>query len=582
MVRLTRLAVFVSLFTLSRARDVALFNVFFPEKTDVTETKVERDSFVESDTQRLRAAMGFNDHRIPKAMKSSGRRLHQDTHVARFTKDTGNQRYHEGITGSATERDAFPRTSSVSLDGESNKLGSFSFDVHAMPRAFPNNMQKRKLVKDVQSSASTSHDLLPLVKSKNVRKRKLKGLDWNPNKITNAKWKQTSKLWLSGENTKQGAKLGRQNRMLLSKNGVMTAQTKGGMAAKTSAVMVAKSNGALARNAVTKQKRRVEAIEPVEARVVSNDVPPVYEERSASSTFDFIVGGFPKCGTTTLLKAFAVHPETDMFVSEQCSIASPGQADAVVLRKLDETLLSLSPDSMVKRSFKCPTAMYSYKSIVRMEKHSPDAKFVVGIRHPIKMLQSFYNYRVTEIYERNLKSQETIPIFSDLIESGLQWKGVSSASVRFELFLMQLGKTVLTPNDMLELSQQNYELAVKPSNFTVFLYTVDQLEDTNEVRTGNLRRELQKFLGLQTPIQPFGHENKNHAVGDTGHKESINICDENYKYLRERMLEQGAKTATWIRDHFIESPDVIVANKVHFVETLLLWSKDPCGSEDMN
>lgn len=96
-----------------------------------------------------------------------------------------------------------------------------------------------------------------------------------------------------------------------------------------------------------------------------------------------------------------------MAASEQCAIASPLQADAKVHRLLDQTLSSLSSEPTVKRSFKCPTAMYNYKSIARMEKHSPNAKFVVGMRHPVKMLQSFYNYRITEIKERGL--EEEIP-----------------------------------------------------------------------------------------------------------------------------------------------------------------------------
>jgi hypothetical protein len=301
--------------------------------------------------------------------------------------------------------------------------------------------------------------------------------------------------------------------------------------------------------------------------------------REQMPVFDFIVGGFPKCGTTTLLKAFAAHPETDMAASEQCSIASPGQADIVVLRKLDETLDALNPDPSVKRSFKCPTAMYNYKSIIRMEKHSPNAKFIVGIRHPVKMIQSFYNYRVTEIHERNLVDQEPIPAFSDLIESGLSWKGVSLASVRFELFLTQLGKTIITPEDMNELTKQNYELAIKPSNFTVFLYTVDQLEDSDETRSDILRHDLQTYLGLQSQIQPFGHENKNHAVGATGHTQSINICDHEFKHIRDVLVYQGKKSAAWIRDHFIASPEVIIANKKHFVETLSTWSRDPCDEQ---
>jgi hypothetical protein len=309
--------------------------------------------------------------------------------------------------------------------------------------------------------------------------------------------------------------------------------------------------------------------------VVSSAISPVISEKAEDKPgFDFVVAGFPKCGTTTLLKAFGAHEETDMASSEQCAVASPGQADAKVQKLLDGTLATLSTDPAKKRSFKCPTAMYNYKTIARMEKHSPNTKFVVGMRHPVKMLQSFYNYRITEIKERGL--DEPIPLLDEVLESGMPWKGVSMQSTRFELFLIQMGKTTVTPEQMKDLVGQNYDLAIFPTNFTVFLYTVDQLEDSDEERSKNLRKEMQDYLGLSAPIEAFGHENKNHAVGASSHTELIAICDDKFAPVRAKLVEQGAKTAEWLRDHFILSEDVVVANHAHFVQTLQSWGTDPC------
>ena len=292
--------------------------------------------------------------------------------------------------------------------------------------------------------------------------------------------------------------------------------------------------------------------------------------------FDFVVAGFPKCGTTTLLKAFEAHEETDMAASEQCAIASPLQADARVHKLLDGTLNALSSRPQMKRSFKCPTAMYNYKSIARMEKHSPNAKFVIGMRHPVKMLQSFYNYRITEIKERGL--DEAIPSLEKVLANDMPWKGVSMQSTRFELFLMQLGKTDVSAEHLTDLTRTNYDLAIKPTTFSVFLYTVDQLEDANEQRNHELRRHMQEYLDLKKPIEPFGHENTNHHVGKAAHAESISICDNKWATVRAQLIEQGAKTAEWIRDHFIHSEDVQVANQEHFLETLQSWGSDPCAA----
>jgi Sulfotransferase domain len=304
--------------------------------------------------------------------------------------------------------------------------------------------------------------------------------------------------------------------------------------------------------------------------------------------FDFVVAGFPKCGTTSLLKTFAAHPDIDMAPQEQCIIAAPVLADNVVVQKLDATLKTMSSgmeaDSGVKRAFKCPNAMFTYKSITRLEKHSPNAKLVVGVRHPVHMMQSFYNYRVTEIYERGLLGTEDIPDFLDLVSGGYEpWKLVSMASVRYELFLQQLGKTVVTPEDFTELSTMTefgYELAVKPSNFTIFLYTVDQLEDMDSSRSEKLLADLQAYLGLESVIPSIGHENKNHFIGDAAHPESIVICEPQFADVRRELVQSGTRTANWLRNHFLQSPDVYVANLEHFLENLDTWSTDPCDEMD--
>jgi hypothetical protein len=309
---------------------------------------------------------------------------------------------------------------------------------------------------------------------------------------------------------------------------------------------------------------------------------------STQHQFDFIVGGFPKCGTTTLLKAFGANPETDMVPEEQCAIAALLQTDDVVVSRLKTTLLGMetvkATSTWQKQGFKCPTAIYSYKSIVRLEKHSPNARIIIGIRHPILMLESFYNYRVTELYERGLAGEEEVPFFLSLMDNFAEpWKGVSIHSVRFEFFLQQLGKTALDQAQLQALtdfSHYGHELAVKPSNFTIFCYTVDQLEDTDEDRSALFRNTLQEYLGLTKPLPPFGHENKNHAVGMTGHPETINICDDEFSTIRANVLQYARQTASWIQHHFIKARDVVVANREHFLESLHQWEIDPCEVEN--
>lgn len=326
-------------------------------------------------------------------------------------------------------------------------------------------------------------------------------------------------------------------------------------------------------NVIPDQRRHVRARKlQSNAETVQAAAAALVQNNNSQRGFDFVVAGFPKCGTTTLLQAFAAHEETDMALQEQCDIAAPLQPDARVHKMLDNTLSTLSSDPNVKRSFKCPTSLYSHKSISRLEEHSPASKLIVGMRHPVEMLQAFYNDRIAEIKERKLDHK--IPTLEEVLERGDPWKGVSMQSTRFDLFLMQLGKTHITAKNMKELAQAGLDLTIKPNEIKVFLYTVDQLKDQDSSRATEFRSELQGFLGLHKPLDAF-HNVNHHQV----YPESIDICDDQWAQVRGKLVQEGTKTAKWIQKHFMHSNDVVVANQEHFLQSLESWSTDPCGAK---
>lgn len=288
---------------------------------------------------------------------------------------------------------------------------------------------------------------------------------------------------------------------------------------------------------------------------------------------DFIIAGFAKCGTTTLLYALRAHEGTDISSSERCAVANTGLSDDQALEVLNDSAAELSSSPHIKRGIKCPTILRSYKTISRIERHSPSAKFVVGLRHPIEMLESFYNYRVTEIY--NNKLEEPIPSFDDVVRRSKPWKGISRDTPRFDRNLMQFGKTLMTKTDLAHFGGQE-GMAVRPSAAKVFLYSLDQLNESNEHRSRPFRRDLQTFLGLEKPLDPMGHENLNHFVGNKAHPETVDICEDKYHDLRKVLLARGKQMARWIRDEFMQSADVSVGNEKQFLKSLASWSIDPC------
>jgi hypothetical protein len=395
---------------------------------------------------------------------------------------------------------------------------------------------------------------------------------------------------------------------------------------------------------------------PLSATVanVNNAAAAVATDTAAATTspprqhnhyhLDFVIAGMPKCGTTTLLYALrrraAGSGDVEIAASERCAIAnvnlSPSQArqalDQAVHELLPATPSSSSSSSIVpaasstirrRRGIKCPTILYRYQTISRIEEYNsysletrgddpPPVKFIIGLRHPIEMLQSFYNYRVTEVYDhrndtknttKNTKQQHQstiIPSFDQLmmmqnqpvrVRGGggrtaggnvttISWKGVSPDIPRFELYLMQFGKTKMTMDDLNELAKRK-NMAVKPGKSKIFLYTLDQIKDDDTNRAAQFRQALSAFLGLapsQPLLEPLGHENPNHFVGTKAHPETMDICHKTYNSLRRDLLKQGKTTAQWIVNDFLKSPDVFVGNYQHFVATVQLWGTDPCAA----
>jgi hypothetical protein len=291
---------------------------------------------------------------------------------------------------------------------------------------------------------------------------------------------------------------------------------------------------------------------------------------------DFFIAGFPKCGTTTLLYAFAQHGETQISREEKCGIANVVLNDTTAISEMEVELLKLPNKTIhLKRGMKCPNGIKNARSIARINMHSPGARIVIGVRHPLLFFQSYYNYRITEYYNNNNTSP--IPRVETLVGDS-QWRGVSTDAARFELFLMQLGKANLTDFYLKQLVARPH-MGVQPNSLKIFLYSLEQMEDPMENRAARFRGELESFLGLKQHLKPFGRENINHFVAKDAHNETIDICAAKYGPMRRLLVEQGKETSKWILDSFVHSDDVIVANRDHFTQLLSTWSFDPCAAE---
>lgn len=121
---------------------------------------------------------------------------------------------------------------------------------------------------------------------------------------------------------------------------------------------------------------------------------------------DFIVAGFPKCGTTTLLYAFLRHNETRIAPKEFCGMNGNGKAENRIT-SLNQVIQGFSVNNTselpVKRGIKCPMAISDTTGIQLISANFRYTKIIVGVRHPVKFFQSFYNVS-TDGYESRFEA----------------------------------------------------------------------------------------------------------------------------------------------------------------------------------
>jgi len=332
--------------------------------------------------------------------------------------------------------------------------------------------------------------------------------------------------------------------------------------------------------------------------VIDDEWMPLKSTRS-ERILDFAIVGFEKTGTTFLLKALGSHPEVVMPIKHSelskklCVKKDSGKVvlldwlneqhdKDVILRDSRELISDTSKQlhhSILKHGMKCSDLLRKSLAIENLAELSDQTRLIIGLRHPVLWFQSLYNYRVRQSYEQNWTS--SIPSPHDL-HGKTQWRGISTTAAKFDIQLKQLAKVPMTKNevlDMLSNELDSYELRLSPNPLKVFIYTIEQLEDTNTQRRLQFEKDIQTFLNLQHPLKHFASETKEN-VNDSSYPESIDICESEYKRIRRKLIRQGIKSSEWIREKFIKSKDVTVSDASYFESMLKTWSEDPCGMDE--
>ena len=318
-----------------------------------------------------------------------------------------------------------------------------------------------------------------------------------------------------------------------------------------------------------------------------NNVHEQQHELHHQDGLSFAVAGFPKAGTTFLLKLLGQHPEIVMPEQEFCMLHRRDGVNETQLLLKEMTTMQQQPSSSskeeephhnIKYGIKCPTMVRNTNAIDNLAEMSNTTRLIIGLRHPVLFFQSFYNYRVMEHYQRNL----TTPIPSPLeLTDGSEktFNDVHVAYARYDIFLMQLAKVPLDPSELNRMmrSDEVWPKRISPNPFQLFIYTDTQLKQGN---TTQFSMDLQHFLGLELPLPDIKSQQRVNVGASHPFPETINICDAEFEDIRNELLQYGKESSRWISEKFIESKDVTVSDKTFFIESLRSWGDDPCASDD--
>jgi hypothetical protein len=147
---------------------------------------------------------------------------------------------------------------------------------------------------------------------------------------------------------------------------------------------------------------------------------------------------------------------------------------------------------------------------------------------------------------------------------------------RFHVALAKLGKTPLNETERALLAPNDGDGGshIKNHNIrnTIFLY------EQTELNNDDVWESLARLLEYPNPTIPHDKRHSSHGkqrVNKTVN--TLNICDEEYDRFRMIMMPYAYEMSQWICDYFVESPDVIVANRTRFCATVRAYANDPCG-----
>ncbi|KAG7364413.1 hypothetical protein IV203_037615 [Nitzschia inconspicua] len=308
---------------------------------------------------------------------------------------------------------------------------------------------------------------------------------------------------------------------------------------------------------------------------------------------DFVVAGFPKCGTTTLmanLAQLAPMPEAkDVCTPARRTVLYAYKNWPIEYGQIDQFIDSASASATTTienygklfRSSKCPQFIEE-GWVQQFDRFLPKTKLIVGIRHPVLWFLSFWKmqgrstpYELMGMCPCNINREgmrRGNNTCSQCRGSCPKRQLYCLGRARFHLPLARLGKTALSEDERQLLAPLDIDggknlISFNISN-SVFLF------DQTELRQGYLWKSLAQFLGVSyIPHSKF--------QGSVGHGKNYTLCEPHYDSFRSKLMPYSYEL--WMQKYFLpvaedpNRPDVMVADAGRLSDILKSYLEDPCG-----
>ncbi|KAG7351860.1 hypothetical protein IV203_007908 [Nitzschia inconspicua] len=306
---------------------------------------------------------------------------------------------------------------------------------------------------------------------------------------------------------------------------------------------------------------------------------------------DFVIAGFPKCGTTTLMATLGQL--APMPIKDVCEL--PPKLLSMVYQEWPLqyggfTINGTTSSLLLLRGNKCPAFIGNMGgAMMKIFSNSlKRTKFIIGIRHPVLWFQSFWRMQGgKDPYQR----QMTCPCRPN--QWGLRvcrnttkqvefcWNECGGnnilclARTRFHVALAQMGKTALTKEERQWLAPKDFDggdriISLEIPN-DIFIYELTKLQD------GTMWEELAAFLR----VSKIPKQNYHGAKGK--HLSYLNICDAKYDDFRAMIMPYSYELSVWLLEYLLpvaRDPtrnDVTVANIDSVAAIFETYKVDPCG-----